>query len=77
MHLKWITNNNKCVYVCVTIKAVTGRRVRFLGIGRRVEVDEKSRDRAVTVIFKSDLLENSIDRFNWQSDCDEKRRTRF
>jgi len=29
--------------------------VRFLGIGRRVEVDEKSRDRAVTVIFKSAL----------------------
>ena len=28
-------------YAKVTIKAVAGRRVRFLGIGRRVEVGEK------------------------------------
>ena len=30
-------------YAYITIKAVAGRRVRFLGIGRRVEVGEKSR----------------------------------
>ena len=41
-----------------TIKAVARRRVRFLGIGRRVEVGEKSRDRAVTVTFKSALGSN-------------------
>jgi len=34
----------------VTIKAMAGRRVRFLGIGRRLE---KSCDRAVTVTFNS------------------------
>ena len=30
-------------YAYITIKAVAERRVRFLGIGRRVEVGEKSR----------------------------------
>ena len=35
--------------------------IRFLGIGRPVEVGERSRDRAVTVTFKSDLPENGVE----------------
>ena len=37
-------------YTPVTIKAEPGRRVRFLGIGRRVEVGERS---SITVTIKS------------------------
>ena len=40
---------------------MTVRRVRFLGIGRRVEVGERSRDRAAIVTFKSDLPEHGVE----------------
>ena len=33
----------QCVCLSHNLKAVAGRRVRFLGIGRRVEVGEKKR----------------------------------
>ena len=39
---------------------MAGRLVRFLGTGRRVEVAEKSRERAITVTFKGALGRNSM-----------------
>ena len=46
----------------VTIKAEAERRVRVLGIGRRVEIGEKSRDRAIT--FESALHFCPVNVFN-------------